>query len=60
MPWHQRTVIVLAAFALMVLIFELVRKRRLREEYSWLWLLTGFIILCFAFLPQECSWRWRS
>ena len=52
MPWHQRLVIVLAAFGLMVLIFELVRKRRLREEYSWLWLLTGAVILGFAFLPQ--------
>lgn len=52
MPIHQRFVIVLCAFALMVLIFELVRKRRLREEYSWLWLLTGVVILVFAFMPQ--------
>src|SRR5206468_2633987 len=49
----QRVVIVLSAFALMVLIFELVRKRRLREEYSWLWLLTGFGILVLAFFPQD-------
>jgi hypothetical protein len=52
MPWHQRVVIVLSACLLMFLIFELVRKRRLREEYSWLWLLTGAGILVFAFLPQ--------
>lgn len=52
MPILQRAVIVLSAFALMVLIFELVRKRRLREEYSWLWMLTGVGILIFAFLPQ--------
>jgi hypothetical protein len=53
MPWHQRLVIVLTAFGLMCLIFELVRKRRLREEYSWLWLLTGFGILLLAFFPQD-------
>src|SRR5262249_9968145 len=45
--------IVLAAFGLMVLIFELVRKRRLREEYSWLWLLTGVSVLALAVVPQQ-------
>lgn len=29
----------------MILILELVRKRRLREEYSWLWLLTAVALL---------------
>jgi hypothetical protein len=28
-----------------VYIIELVRKRRLREEYSWLWLITGAAIV---------------
>src|SRR5579884_4025283 len=51
MPIHQRVVIVLFAFALMFIIFELVRKRRLREEYSWLWLLTGSFVLILAFVP---------
>ncbi len=32
------------SLALMILIVELVRRRRLREEYSWLWLLTGAVI----------------
>jgi len=53
MPWHQRVVIVFAAFALLYLVFELVRKRRLREEYSWLWLLTGLFVLVFSFLPED-------
>ena len=52
MPWHQRAAILIAAFGLMVIIFELVRKRRLREEYSWLWLLTGVGVLALAFVPQ--------
>src|SRR5579872_5036676 len=53
MPWHQRFVIVLSAFGLMTLIFELVRKRRLREEYSWIWLLTGVGIFILAWVPEE-------
>ncbi|MHB8769969.1 MAG: DUF2304 domain-containing protein [Syntrophales bacterium] len=39
---------VIAAFigiALFVFIIELVRRRRLREEYAWLWLLTGTTIV---------------
>jgi hypothetical protein len=53
MPLHQHLVIVFCAFALMILIFELVRKRRLREEYSWLWLLTGAVIVVAAFVPHS-------
>ena len=37
---HQSSAI-LIALALIVLNIHLVRKRLLREEYSWLWLLTG-------------------
>ena len=39
--WHQQIFAILAAIVVFLLIFELVRRRRLREEYSWLWLLTG-------------------
>ena len=53
MPWQQRVVVVFTAFFLMTLIFELVRKRRLREEYAWLWLLTGVFIVGFSFLPED-------
>jgi hypothetical protein len=38
---HQRIFAVLVAVVVFLLIVELVRRRRLREEYSWLWLLTG-------------------
>jgi hypothetical protein len=30
---------------LFLYIIELVRKRRLREEYAWVWLLTGMMIV---------------
>jgi hypothetical protein len=38
---HQQIFAILTAIVVFVLIVELVRRRRLREEYSWLWLLTG-------------------
>lgn len=31
--------------ALFLYIIELVRKRRLREEHAWLWMLTGLMIV---------------
>ena len=31
-----------------IIIIELVRRRKLREEYSWLWLLTGAGIIILA------------
>ncbi len=38
---HQQFFAVLTSLIVFALILELVRRRRLREEYSWLWLLTG-------------------
>jgi hypothetical protein len=38
----------LFGYLLLLFIFLLVRKRKLNEEYSWLWLLTGLVIIFFA------------
>lgn len=38
---HQTAFALLTSVGVFVLILDLVRRRRLREEYSWLWLLTG-------------------
>jgi hypothetical protein len=35
----------LASLALLLVVFELIRSRRLRERYALLWLLTGFVLL---------------
>ncbi|MCX5884707.1 MAG: DUF2304 domain-containing protein [Proteobacteria bacterium] len=48
MPLRQKIFVILISIALMIFIVELVRRRKLREEYSWLWLLTGVIILILA------------
>jgi hypothetical protein len=53
MPLKQRVVAEAVAIVLFVVIFELVRKRRLREEYSWLWLLVGIGIAAAALVPFQ-------
>ena len=47
MPIRQKIFALLAAIALCIFIVEMVRRKKLREEYSWLWLITslGIIIL---------------
>ncbi len=43
----QRTFAVLVSLATLFVIVELVRRRRLKEEYSWLWIATsaGMLLL---------------
>jgi hypothetical protein len=38
---RQTTFALVTSIVAFLFILELVRRRRLREEYSWLWLLTG-------------------
>ncbi|MCC7107206.1 MAG: DUF2304 domain-containing protein [Chloroflexi bacterium] len=42
---RQQAFAVIAAIGLFLLIVDLVRRRKLREEYAWLWLLMGVAIL---------------
>jgi hypothetical protein len=42
---HQKIFAVFASLAIFVVIISLVRSKKLRAEYSWLWLLTGFVII---------------
>jgi len=39
----------LIGVSLFIYIIELVRQRKLREEYAWLWLLTGLVIVVLSF-----------
>ncbi len=41
----QKILAVGMAVALLIFIIETVRRRKLREEYAWLWVLIGVIIL---------------
>jgi hypothetical protein len=38
---HQTVFALVTSLAAFLFVLELVRRRRLREEYSWLWLLTA-------------------
>lgn len=44
MTEHQKIFAVLASAALVAVILAFVYKRKIKERYSWLWLLTGVII----------------
>ena len=54
LPFKQIISGLIIAFAVLLIIIELVRRRKLREEYSWFWLLTGvmlfFVVLKYDFL----------
>jgi hypothetical protein len=54
--FRQRVVVTVMSLGLIVFIFELVRRRRLREEYSWLWMLSAGIILLFALYHPALLW----
>jgi hypothetical protein len=42
---HQKIFAVIVSLAIFVVIITLVRNRKLKAEYSWLWLLAGVIVL---------------
>jgi len=48
MPLRQKILAISLSIGLIILIFDLVRRKKLREEYSWLWMLTGVVIFILA------------
>jgi hypothetical protein len=51
-PLRVSIVAALASLALLVVVFELIRSRRLRERYALLWLLTAVVMLVFSLWRQ--------
>jgi hypothetical protein len=47
---------ILSGLALLILVLEMVRRRRLREEYSWVWLLTAIGYFLVAVWPALSVW----
>jgi len=45
MPLRLKILSILIGVSLFIYIIELVRRRKLREEYAWLWLLAGLTIV---------------
>jgi Uncharacterized conserved protein (DUF2304) len=50
-PLRVTIAAVIASVLLLLLVFELIRSRRLRERYALLWLLTGIVLLVLS------AWR---
>ena len=50
-PLRVSIVASIASVLLILLVFELIRSRRLRERYALLWLLTGLVLLALS------AWR---
>ncbi len=44
-PFRVSIVATIASLLLILVVFELIRSRRLRERYALLWLLTGLVLL---------------
>jgi hypothetical protein len=44
-PWRVSIAAAIASVLLLLVVFELIRSRRLRERYALLWLLTGVVLL---------------
>ncbi len=51
-PLRVSLVAAAAAIVLLLVIFELIRSRRLQERYAVLWILTGVVILVLALWRQ--------
>jgi len=47
-----RIIVGMLSLVLLLITFELIRKERLREEYSLLWLFTGLAIFIFSLFPE--------
>jgi hypothetical protein len=50
-PFNQKLLAATMAAGLLIFIIETVRRRKLREEYAWLWVVVGTLILILALWP---------
>jgi tellurite resistance protein TehA-like permease len=56
MPIRNKVVALIFGIGMLILIIDLVRRRKLREEYSWLWLMTGGGILLLTLWFDLLTW----
>jgi hypothetical protein len=45
---RQQVFALVASLLLLIFIVDMVRRRRLREEYSWLWIIVGVVIFALS------------
>jgi hypothetical protein len=56
MPLRNKMLALLIGLGLLLLVIELVRRRKLREEYSWLWLMTGSVVILLSLWFDLLKW----
>ena len=56
---HQKIVMAIFALAVFVLVVELVRRKKLGEEFSWAWLLGGVALVVAASTEHVFVWLGR-
>ena len=56
MPIRNKAVALVFGIGMLIIIIDLVRRRKLREEYSWLWLMTGAGILILTLWFDLLKW----
>jgi hypothetical protein len=56
LPERQRVIAIVFAIAILLVVVELVRKRKLREEYAILWIVTASGLLLLAFELRVLYW----
>jgi hypothetical protein len=54
MPPRLKMFVILVGLTIFLGIIELVRRRKLREEYSFIWLMIGFVFLALIFVMLLC------
>jgi hypothetical protein len=59
MTFHQRIFALLTGIGIFVVILEMVRRRRLEEENSFLWLIIGFGIVVLVLWQDLLEWLTR-
>ncbi len=52
----QRIVVAAMGGGIILTTFEMIRRRKLKEEYSLLWFLTGCVTLLFSVFPGVLYW----
>ena len=52
LPFGQKIVAIVIAVSMLVGILELVRRRKLREEYSYVWFGTAVVLMALALEPR--------
>jgi len=50
-PWKTSVAATIASILLLLIVFELIRGRRLKERYALLWIATGLVLLVLS------AWR---